>query len=69
VISFIYLTPRRVFDLNPPLLQRRGGEKEKRGFAPLGRPYFGIFGKGIKRGDAPLRNSSLSPYKGERDKG
>jgi len=32
----IYLTPRRVFDLNPLLLSRRGGLTKKRGFASLG---------------------------------
>jgi hypothetical protein len=53
---YINLTPRRVFDLCPPLLKRRGGGNKERGAnAPLKHPVNIGFQKEkeIKRKERP----------------
>ena len=55
MLLFIYLTPRRLFDLCPPLLQRRGGGVGKRGFTHLKHPNLISLERGeLKRGEASL---------------
>ena len=65
------LTPRRVFDLCPPLLIKERGDIIEEGLSPLrASPLLWSSDKGeSKRGEAPLYRIIPPPFPREGDKG